>query len=218
MDPQWKRRVLVVDDDQLMCRLLRDVLEGMEFEVATAQSAGDARDRLADFDPDIALVDLALGSGPSGIDMAHLIRREHPGVVVIILTRYPDLETAGFPADALPPGVGFIRKDLVEDPQQIVAAIDAVVAERTEEVRDDLAPNRPLAELTPAQREVLTLIAQGYDNDAIAEIRGSSRSSVANLIAEIYRRLDIDPRGRLNPRVEAVRRFAQASGLPDRTP
>ena len=182
-----------------------------------AGSAADARDALVAFDPDIALIDLELGGGPSGVDMAHLIHAQHPGVVIIILTRYPDLATAGFPDATLPPGAGFIRKDLVEDPDQIVAAIDAVVAERTDEVRHDRDCARAFGVLTPAQLEVLTLMSQGFDNDAIATRRGCSVSSVANLIAEIYKRLGIDPRGELNPRVEAVRQFAQVSGLPERT-
>ena len=217
MDPHWLRRVLLVDDDPLMTSLLRDVLEQKGFAVTAAGSAADARDALVAFDPDIALIDLELGGGPSGVDMAHLIHAQHPGVVIIILTRYPDLVTAGFPDATLPPGAGFIRKDLVEDPDQIVAAIDAVVAERTDEVRHDRDGSRAFDVLTPAQLEVLTLMSQGFDNDAIATRRGCSVSSVANLIAEIYKRLGIDPRGELNPRVEAVRQFAQVSGLPERT-
>ena len=217
MDPHWLRRVLLVDDDPLMTSLLRDVLEQKGFEVNAASSVADARDALVAFDPDIALIDLELGGGPSGVDMAHLIHAQHPGVVIIILTRYPDLATAGFPDATLPPGAGFIRKDLVEDPDQIVAAIVAVVAERTDEVRHDRDGSRAFDVLTPAQLEVLTLMSQGFDNDAIATRRGCSVSSVANLIAEIYKRLGIDPRGELNPRVEAVRQFAQVSGLPERT-
>lgn len=216
MDPQWPRRVLLVDDDPLMTRLLWEVLEQRGFEVAAAHSVANARDALLAFDPDIALIDLEMGAGPSGVDMAHLIHERHPGVVIIILTRYPDLATAGLSGASLPPGAGFIRKDLVEDPDQIVAAIDAVVAERADDVRHDRNGARAFDMLTAAQLEVLTLMAQGFDNDAIATRRGCSVSSVGNLIAEIYKRLGIDPRGELNPRVEAVRQFAQASGLPDR--
>ena len=199
-----------------MAHLLREVLQRKGFEVTTARSAAEARDALIAFDPDIVLVDLELGGGPSGVDVAHLIHERHPGVVIIILTRYPDLATAGFADASLPPGAGFIRKDLVEDPDQIVAAIDAVVAERADDVRHDRDGARAFDMLTAAQLEVLTLMAQGFDNDAIATRRGCSVSSVGNLIAELYRRLGIDPRGELNPRVEAVRQFAQASGLPER--
>ena len=185
MDPQWNRRLLIVEDEPLTARLLRDALEGLDFEVAVAESVPEARTALADFDPDVALVDLVLGGGPSGVDLAHVIHRKHPGVGILILTRYPDLASAGFPDDALPPGAGFVRKDLVEDSRHIVAAINEVLSERPDVVRHDTDSDRPLAILSPAQLEVLRMVAQGYDNDSIARQRGCSRSSVENLIAEV---------------------------------
>lgn len=216
MDTDWRRRLLIVDDDPLMSRLLCDALSGLHFDVATVASMGEARAALREFDPDVAVVDLELANGPSGVDVAHLIHSEHPGVGIVILTRHPDLKSAGHASDALPPGTGFLRKDLVEDPRQIEAAIDAVVAERATDIPTARGNDDPLAVLTPAQREVLALMAQGYDNEAIAQTRGCSRSSVANRILDIYRRLGIEQGGPLNPRVEAVRRFTLAAGLPER--
>ena len=96
------------------------------------------------------------------------------------------------------------------------AALNAVARERSAEVRHDSAMVADLAVLTRAQREVLALVAQGYDNEAIAAMRSCSRSSVANLMVGIYRRLGIEQGGLLNPRVEAVRRYTAAVGLPER--
>jgi len=206
----------VVEDEPLTARLLRDTLAGPEFEVATAASAAEARTLLVEFDPDVALLDLVLSDGPSGADLAHIIRRMHPGVGILILTRYPDLRSAGFPDDALPPGVGYVRKDAIEDVESIVAAIDDVVAERRVEPRSGTAVGGPLAELSAGQLEVLRMMAQGYDNASIASRRGCSESSVENLIAGLYKRLGIDARSEVNPRVEAVRAFVAVAGLPDR--
>lgn len=216
MDPLWRRRLLIVDDDPLVGRMLRDGLAPLGFEICEATSAAEARRALREFDPDLAVVDLELRGGPSGVDLAHIIHSEHPGVGVLILTRFPDLRSAGYADDALPPGVGFVRKDAVEHPGEIEAALNAVAAEKSVDVRRHLEQSL-LAALTPAQQEVLALVAQGYDNDAIAAMRGCSRSSVANLLVGIYRRLGIEQGGLLNPRVEAVRRYAAAVGLPDRT-
>ncbi len=216
MDPRWRRRLLVIDDEPLMTRLLQDVLEGLGFEVATASSVAAARAALVDFDPDVVLIDLVLGGASSGADLAHVVHRTHPGVGIVILTRFPDLRSAGLADDALPPGAGFVRKDMVEDTPHLIRAIDAVVAENSSEPRHDRDPERPLAVLTEAQHEVLRMIAQGYDNAAIAERRGCRLSTVDNLIARIYRRLGIDPRSDLNPRVEAARLFASVSGIPER--
>lgn len=103
-----------------MARLLRDALESHGFDVRTAASALEARAALEEFDPDVALVDLVLGGGPSGVDLAHLIHRTHPGVGILVLTRYPDLRSAGYADAVLPPGAGFVRKDLIEDSRHIV--------------------------------------------------------------------------------------------------
>ena len=216
MDPNWRRRLLIVDDDPLVGRMLRDALGPLGFDLHEVTSAAEARRALREFDPDLAVVDLELRGGPSGVDLAHIINAEYPGVGVVILTRFADLRSAGYADDALPPGVGFLRKDAVEHPEEIEAALNAVAAARPSDMRHDRAMPPLLARLTPAQREVLALVAQGYDNDAIAAMRGCSRSSVANLLVGIYRRLGIEQGGLLNPRVEAVRLYTAAVGLPER--
>lgn len=216
VDPLWRRKLLIVDDDPLVGRMLRDGLAPLGFDIHEVTSTAEARRALREFDPDLAVVDLELRGGPSGVDLAHVIHAEHPGVGVVILTRFADLKSAGYADDALPPGVGFMRKDVVERPEEIEAALNAVARERSAEVRHDTVVVADLAVLTRAQREVLALVAQGYDNEAIAAMRGCSRSSVANLLVGIYRRLGIEQGGLLNPRVEAVRRYTAAVGLPAR--
>jgi len=216
VNPPWPRRLLIVDDDPLVGRLLRDGLSQFGFEIRETTSTAQARRALREFDPDLAVVDLELRGGPSGVDLAHIIHSEHPGVGIVILTRFPDLRSAGYADDALPPGTGFLRKDAVEEPHQVEAALNAVAADRSADVRHDRDVDPDMAVLTPAQREVLALVAQGYDNEAIAQMRTCSRSSVANRLVDIYRRLGIEQGGQLNPRVEAARRYAAAMGLPDR--
>lgn len=213
----FSRRILIVEDEPLTATLLSDALRALGFEIATAHSAAEARREIRRFDPDAALVDIVLGSGPSGIDLAHVIREKYPHIGVLLLTKYPDLETAGYRATGIPAGCGFLRKDLVGDKAAIVAALEEVLAERAERVRHDLDRDRPLAELTKSQIEVLRLMAAGYGNEAIAVRRGSSVSAVQNLIVGIYRRLAIEQGGEVNPRVEAIRLFIEVAGLPERT-
>ncbi len=213
----FTRRLLIVEDEPLTATLLSDVLRGLDFEVETAASAAEARRVIRRFDPDAALVDIVLGHGPSGIDLAHVLREKHPQIGVLLLTKYPDLETLGFHHAGIPAGCGFLRKDLVGDSEAIVKALDAVLAEQASRVRHDQDADRPLAELTKAQVEVLRLMAAGYGNEAIATRRNCSVSAVQNLIVGIYRRLEIEQSGEVNPRVEAIRRFIEVAGLPERT-
>lgn len=210
------RRLLIVEDEPLTAALLSNVLATRDFEIATAASVPAARRKLRSFDPDIALVDLLLGSGPSGIDLAHVIDRRYPHIGVVLLTRFPSLEAAGYDRSSLPAGCGFLRKDQVGDADAIVDAIDAVVAEQANRVRHDLDAERPLAGLTPSQVEVLRMMAIGYDNAAIARRRNCSVSAVQHLVLGIYRRLEIDPDDEINPRVEAIRRFIAVAGIPER--
>ena len=214
--PGTGRRLLLVEDEPLTSSLLEQSLTGHGFSVATATTAADALAQVDTFDPDAALIDIALGDGPSGLDLAHILHREHPWIALLILTKQPDLRVAGLVEDDLPPGCGFLRKELVRDAQHLLESLESVLASRLTDVRHDTDPNRPLAALTKAQVEILRLMALGYTNDFIAEQRGVTRSSVERSIIRIFRALDIETRGDLNPRVEAVRQFMMASGIPSR--
>lgn len=210
------RRILLVEDERLTASLLEQSLTGHGFSVTTAASAADALAAVDRFDPDAALIDIALGDGPSGLDLAHILHREHPWIALLILTKQPDPRVAGLAESDLPPGCGFLRKELVRDAGHLLDSLESVFAARLTEVRHDTDPDRPLAALTTAQVEVLRLMALGYNNDSIAELRGVTRSSVERSIIRIFRALDIQTHGDLNPRVEAVRQFMLASGIPSR--
>ena len=67
------RRVLIVEDEGFTSGLLCAALKGAGFDVHAASSAAEARRAVADFDPDAALIDLNLGSGPNGVDLAHIL-------------------------------------------------------------------------------------------------------------------------------------------------
>lgn len=214
--PGSGRRILLVEDERLIASLLEESLRAQGFGVVTASSAADALARIDDFDPDAALIDIALGDGPNGIDLAHVLHAEYPWVALLILTKQPDPRLAGVAESDLPPGCGFLRKEMVRNAEHLLECLESVFAARVPEVRHDTDPHRPLAVLTRAQIEVLRLIALGYNNDAIAERRGVSRSSVERSIIRIFRSLQIETHGDLNPRVEAARQFMLASGIPGR--
>lgn len=212
----FQRRVLVVEDEPMTAALLQRVLVGEGFEVECVPDVAQARASVRDFDPDCALIDISLGAGPSGADLAHVLHHERPDVALLFLTRHPDLRTAGLTDDQVPPNCGFIRKDRVSKPQYLISAIERVLRDHARDVRDDVDPLRPLGELTEQQMEILRLMALGYTNDSIAVMKSAGRSTVERWIAGILNAMDIDPRGDLNPRVEAVRRYVAVAGVPHR--
>lgn len=210
------RHLLLVEDEPLVASLLREALQNAGFVVEVAQSGVAAVEIARWFDPDIAVLDINLGRGASGVDLAYVLHHQYPGIALALLTKHPDLRTAGFSESDVPPGCGFIRKDMMSDGAQVVHAIEAVIAERVQ-VRQDADPNRPLGMLSAAQVEVLRLVAQGFTNAAIAQQRGTSERSVERVLSAVFHALEIDGEGPINPRVEAVRRFISAAGTPERT-
>lgn len=208
----WTRRLLLVEDELLLASLMGEVLRGAGFAVEHAATALEARDRIDAFDPDAALIDVHLGSGPSGLHLGHVLARTHPHVGVLLLSRFADLSAAGLEGSDLPPGSRFVPKDRIVDTEALLATIDDVLAGRP--VADDEETDAPLAGLARSQLSVLRLAASGLSNGAIAERRGTSERSVEQHLHAVYETLGIEVRGEVNPRVEAVRRYVEVAGLP----
>jgi DNA-binding NarL/FixJ family response regulator len=199
----------------MVAALLQETLEAAGFEILVAYSALEAKSTAKQFDPDVAILDINLGAGPSGVDLAFLLHESYPGIALALLTKHPDLRTAGFNKNDVPPGCGFIRKDMVTNSQHILEAIESIVASK-EHFREDGDPSRPLSNLTSTQIEALRLVSQGYTNAEIAKRRNTSVRAVEQLLASVFANLLIDVDGPINPRVEAVRKFISAAGTPER--
>jgi len=219
------RQVLLVEDEPLLASLMGQVLTDSGLVVRVCTSETEARRTLRDFDPDAALIDVHLGSGPSGLYLAHSLSRSHPHVGILLLSRYEDLSAAGLDAWELPEGSAFLRKDQVSDREVLLAAIDGVLRGRPVlvparavvdggEDGTGSAGQGALAGLTRSQLAVLRLAALGLTNTAIAARRETSERSVERLLRSVYTALGIAVDSDLNPRVEAVRRYVAAAGLP----
>lgn len=208
--------MLIVEDEPLMGSLLVEALSGHGFVVHHASNVREARAAVTSFDPDGVLLDISLGDGPSGLDLGHVLAAQRPDIALIFLTRHPDPRTAGFELGELPPGAGFLRKDRVRDTGYLLASIDAVMANSPQQAQHRLDADEPLAALSAKHLDVLRLMSAGYTNERIAQIKGVAQSTVERWSVEIFRDLGIDTKADVNPRVEAVRRFIAAAGMPER--
>jgi len=199
-----------------MASLLCDALRAQNFTVEKASDVVEARQQVDSFDPDAVLIDITLGDGPTGIDLAHVLHVRRPDIALLLLTKHADLRTAGVRDEEVPANCGFLRKDMVTDTDVLMESLEAVLNDRPRQVRHDLDPAKPLAGLTDKQLDVLRMLALGYTNEFIARQTQASTPTVERWIMGIFRTMEIPTRGDLNPRVEAVRRFIAAGGLPDR--
>lgn len=212
-----KRRILIVEDEPLMSALLQQSLTSADFEVEAAIDAAQARKKIEAFDPDILLLDISLGDGPSGLHLAHAIDKTRPDIAILILTKHPDAKSATSEGLDIPARVGFLRKHLVNDVNYLLNAIEKVLSDRSNEVRQDFQSESPINNLSEQAVLILSLIAQGFSNNEIATRTKLSVKSVERWIDIIYKELEITKSGEINQRVEAARRYYMIAGIPERS-
>jgi DNA-binding NarL/FixJ family response regulator len=208
------RRVLVVENETLLRDLLARMLESEGFVVETAESAATAKQLLEKFDPDALVIDIDLGLGPNGFDLADSISRSQEGRAIVFLTNLPDPRFSGTEGRSLAPGAAYLRKSSLMDSTVLLNALNAALTDRVGvEFRHDLSEGRPLANLSASQLQVLKLVAQGKSNVQIAEARNTSVRAVEALVSRVFSQLDLSQTDEGNLRVEAAIAYIEASGL-----
>jgi DNA-binding NarL/FixJ family response regulator len=209
------RSVLVVEDDNLTLALLAETLTQSGFVVGTASSASAAHKMWSKMDPDAVVLDVDLGLGLNGFDLADAFRAKAPYVAILFLSNLPDARFAGRNPAALPEEVGYVRKDQLSDSRALVTALDAVLRGAARDIpRHDRDPKRPLATLSRTQVEVLRMVALGMSNQKIAAERGTSVRAVQSVITRTMSLIGAESSDDDNARVFAAREFIRAAGLP----
>jgi DNA-binding NarL/FixJ family response regulator len=209
-----RRRIIIVEDDPMTRGMLAGILEKSGYEVAAAANAADALRLFAMTDPDGLLLDVDLGLGATGFDLADAIRIERPDIAILFLTNLPDARFAGRNSSSLPEGVGYIRKDRLADPDVLLNALDDILRGRTRGHRDDENPSRPLAGLSAAQISVLRMVALGMSNQDIADARQTSIRAVQGLISRALEIVGVPETSEHTARIKAAREYMLAAGIP----
>jgi DNA-binding NarL/FixJ family response regulator len=210
---EHERSVLVVEDDALLRELLAVALERHGFSVDTAASASDAKRSFSRGDHDALVLDINLGPGPNGFDLAEVLRQQAPHVAIVFLTNVPDPRFVGRAPEDVPKGVAYLRKSSLGDVDALIVALDSALrGSGIDGMRQDRDPDRPLASLTRKQIAVLSLVAAGKSNAQIAEDRGVSVKAIEDTISRAAQALGIDTQEEGNIRVAAARRFLAATG------
>jgi DNA-binding NarL/FixJ family response regulator len=210
------RTVLVVEDDRLTLGLLAEILTQAGFVVGAADTAARARIMWDRMEPDAVVLDVDLGPGVNGFDLADAFTAQTPSLAVLFLSTLPDARFAGRNPDSLPVGVGYVRKDQISEPRVLIEALDAVLrGSERDTPRQDLDPGRPMAGLTRTQIEVLRMVALGMTNQQIANERGTSTRAVHNVLSRSMALIGADMTDEGSARVVAAREFIRAAGLPN---
>ena len=213
-------RVVIAEDSVLLRAGVERLLTGAGHEVVAAVGDGDALiGAVHRLRPDLAVVDVRMPPTQTdeGIRAAIRIRAEVPGTAVLVLSQYVEERYA---ADLLANddhAVGYLLKDRVMDVGEFLAAVDRVgdggVVIDSEVVQQLLGRRRradPIGRLTPREREVLALMAEGQNNAAIAESLVVTAGAVEKHVRSIFAKLDLTELETSNRRVLAVLTFLEA--------
>ncbi len=214
-------RVVVADDSALLREgLVRLLAEAGHHVVAAVGDAPSLLDAVAEHAPDLAVVDIRMPptNTDDGLRAAVEIRRTRPSCAVLLLSQYVEMSYAEELLEAGEGGVGYLLKDRVSDLDKLTGALETVAGGGTvldHEVVEQLFARRrhadPLAALTPREREVLRLMAEGRSNAGVAEELVLSAGAVEKHISSIFGKLGLLPAAEDHRRVLAVLAWLRAT-------
>jgi DNA-binding NarL/FixJ family response regulator len=214
-------RVVIAEDLALLRDGLTRLLRDNGFDVVAAVVDGDALIRaVTDEHPDIAIVDIRLPPSfrDEGVRAALELRRRAPETAILVVSQYVELTYATELLSDRRGGVGYLLKDRIMDVAEFVDAVRRVGAGGTAldpEVVAQLFSGReqgPLNRLTPREREVLGLMAEGRSNAGIAESLVLTVGAVEKHVANILMKLRLPPSESDHRRVLAVLAYLQDRG------
>lgn len=213
-------RIVIAEDAAMMREGLIRLLTDRGHEICAAVGDADAlRSAVAAHQPDVAIVDIRMPPSHTdeGLRAALDLRRDHPAVGVLVFSQYVETRYATQLIADNPGCVGYLLKDRVADVADFVAALSRVAAGGTaldpEVVGHLLRASRHdgLNVLTPRERDVLALMAEGKSNSGIAETLVISASVVEKHAASIFAKLGLPATDADNRRVLAVLRYLGSS-------
>jgi DNA-binding NarL/FixJ family response regulator len=210
----WNTQVMVsigiLEDDSLLRSVLAEALSGRGIRVAISSGTvegfltSSSRNHI-----DCAVLDLHLGAGATGIDVANELVRIYPAIGIVFLTSFEDPRLVGSNRSDMPEGSVYLQKHAVKDTEVLVDAISAAISK---------APTKRaigktlIGLLNDNQVEILALVAAGMSNSEIAKVKSISEKSVEAAITRISKALDLRSTPSQNQRVHMARVFFRARG------
>jgi DNA-binding NarL/FixJ family response regulator len=223
-------RIAVVEDDAFTRLTLAESLRAQGLEVVlVTDSAVEALREIPALGVHAVLLDLHLGAGPTGIDLAVALRSRQPRLGIVLLTTFDDPRLLSSTLPDPPPGTRYVTKRSLGSMEDLIAvlrdAIGAVGLTRDAETSavpgsaqapddDAAASNGGFRELSDVQLETLRLVARGHSNAEIARRRGVTERAVEAAITRLARHFGVTADAALNQRVHLAQVYFRSLGLP----
>lgn len=197
---------IVVEDDDFTRTTVATALQSPMIDVlGTASNGREAMALIARGGVDCAVIDLDLGAGPTGIDLAFGMRRIDPSIGIVILTSFSDPRLLTSSTREPPEGATYLVKQALSDFGFLTAAVLGTGSADAQDSNEAQA-------LTDSQAECLRLLAYGLSNAEIARIRVVTEKSVERTISRLAREWGVDAGGPVNQRVALARHYFTLTG------
>ena len=213
-DQPTRLRIALADDAVLLREALAGSLKAAGFDVVgQAADVAGLLDLVRTAAPDVLVVDVRMPPTHTteGLEAARAIRREHPDIAILLLSQYIETRYAVELLREDPTGIGYLLKDRVTRIDDLADAVRRVAGGGSvidpEVVARLLGRPRaqtPLDELTPREREILRLMAEGLSNQGIADRLVLDTKTVEGHVTRIFSKLGLEPTGADHRRVLAV--------------
>jgi DNA-binding NarL/FixJ family response regulator len=214
-------RAVIADDSALLREGIASFLrsEGIDV-VAEAASPDELLEAVDAHRPDVAIVDIRMPPTQTdeGIQAAHEIRRRHPDIAVVLLSQHVEVGVATQLLAESPQRLGYLLKDRVGDASDFVGSLRRVAAGGTaldpavmSGLLNDPQENAPLQSLSPREREVLQLVAEGRSNKAIAERLFITQAAVQKHVSTIFNKLALPAGADDDRRILAVLTYVRTA-------
>jgi DNA-binding NarL/FixJ family response regulator len=198
--------VLVVDDDKFVRTALEGALGNSGFEIAGSVSTAKEALEINGVRPaDVALLDLDLGIGPTGFDLAHALRKFAPQIGIVFLTCYQDPRFASVSGISAPKGSRYLVKSEIQ-------IISTILQTKHRPFNENVNHINKFEKLTDLQIEIWREVAEGLSSAEIATRRNISEKAVEATLARIYTFLEIKRDKSHNPRILLANSFKKFSG------
>ena len=203
-------RLGIIEDDSLLRSTLTQLIDGRDdVEVVSSDATGETiLDHASRGNLDVALLDVHLGDGPTGFDIAASLREALPLVGIVFLSSVKDPRLLGYRPASLPRGARYILKSDVSDIDWLVAQLHDAASGAAGPTGND-APSIPLSE---TQIDILRLVAEGYSNAAIAKERFVTEGAVEVAVSRLAKHLGLREKPGANRRVHIAKTFFQEMG------
>lgn len=206
----------MVDDDPFTRSNLASTLQLLGCFVVAADSVSSALRSIRNFAPDntpnVALLDLDLGEGPTGLDLAQTLRDEFPEIAIVLLSTYIDPRLIGSNLPDMPIGGVYLVKSSVTSPQVLDDAIELALINMNPGKKKIAKPNFELNDLSDKQVEMMRMVATGLSNAEIAKRLWMTEAAVEKAITRLSKKMNLSGSKEQNQRVMIASIYHQLTG------